>query len=348
MKKISVVTVTYGSRFNYLSKLISAVLKDAHTEKLVIVSNGSNDISQIQVAANENSGKIELVQLPVNVGSAKAYRLGLEKARNTTCDFVLLLDDDNVPEENFASIYLNNLETFTNPEEKEKVILLGNRFSLPGNQSYFTAPPLKNHSHSNTFFNVFSFQKIKNYLSIVLQKDQNQKEKTKRPFLPIVPADSFAYGGTLIPIAAVKDAEFPDERLVLYGDDMVYSWNMKKIGYKIYLCSKPLIEDLEISLDAEHHFLAYFLEKTAEFKVFFKIRNSAYLSIANNTNKPWVVLNALLWLIALFAIALVKLPWNKVMWERMKLILKSLLLGLRKDFTIPKDLKIPASISLQV
>lgn len=346
MKRISVVTVTYGSRYEYLSKLIDAVLKNEHVEKLVIVSNGSNDIRKIQSAADTHNGKIIVVALPQNVGSAKAYRFGLESARETQCDFILLLDDDNVPEEHFAQIYLQNLETFTTSGDKEKIILLGNRNKLPGNENFFTNTPLTSHAYATTFFNVFSFQKIKNYLRIVL--DKTTLKKNARPFIPIVPAESFAYGGTLLPIQAVKESAFPDERLILYGDDMVYSWNMKNLGYKIYVCSRPYIDDLEISLDAEHHFLAYFLEKTAEFKVFFKIRNSAYLSVAHNSNTVWVIINAILWIIALFAIALVKLPWNKVMFDRMKLILKAIYLGLRKDFTIPKDLKIPASISLQI
>lgn len=347
MKKITVVTVTYGSRFDYLSKLIEAVLKDEHTEKLIIVSNGSNNIAEIQSVADNHNGKIVVVSLPQNVGSAKAYRLGLTTARETACDFILLLDDDNVPEENFATIYLHNLDTFTNPGEKENIILLGNRHTLPGNQNFFTNTPLSTHTYSGTFFNVFSVQKIKNYLGIIF--GVQTVDAAHRPFFPITPAETFAYGGTLLPIEAVKKADFPDERLILYGDDMVYSWNMKNIGYKIYVCSRPYIDDLEVSLDADHHFLAYFLEKTAEFKVFFKLRNSAYLSVAYNPNtKLWVIFNTYLWLIALFIIALIKLPYNSMMLERMKLILKAVRLGLAQDFTIPKDLKIPASISLQV
>jgi GT2 family glycosyltransferase len=345
--KITIVTVTYGSRFSYVSKLVEAAHKDAHVSKIIIVSNGSHDIEKIEALRSEHGDLMQVISLPKNVGSVKAFKLGLQESENTACDFVLLLDDDNVPEENFAEMYLNQLDMFTNPGEREKVILLGNRHLLPGNQSFFTNKPFSDHSYSKTFYSVFSLKKVKHFVNILLHRKDSSL--THNPFFPMTPAETFAYGGTLLPIEAVRSTPFPDERLVLYCDDTVYSWNMKNAGYEIYVCSRPFIDDLEISLDDEYHFIAFFKKETAEFKVFFKLRNSAFLSLEYNpNNRLWILLNIYAWVVGLFLIALIKLPWNALLRSRMKLVFGAIRNGIKGDFTIPEDLHIPEGISLDV
>lgn len=342
--KITVVTVTYMARWHFLEKLVSRVLADEHVDKLIIVSNGSADIDKIRQEASVRGDQITLIELDKNYGSAVAFKKGLQSAGLGTSDYVLILDDDNVPEVGFGDIFFQNLNLFIRKEEKEKVVLLGNRNHLANNQDIFTSVPFKNHGYTNTFFSVFAYKKIKHFLKILFKIQK--KTSHELPFLPITVTESFAYGGTLLPIEAVRKAAFPDERVFTYGDDIVYSWNVKNLGYKTYICSRPFIEDIDISLDAEYHFLAFFKESTHDFKVFFKIRNSAFLSMKYSKHPLITILNTYIWLLGLCVIATFRFGFKKIIFQRMHLIFQAAYRGLKQDFKLPKTLILPDSIVL--
>ncbi len=343
--KITVVTVTYMARWHFLSKLVDRVIADEHVANLIIVSNGSANIAEITAAALAHPDRITVLDLEKNLGSAVGFKRGLQEAAKSDSDYVLLLDDDNIPESGFGSIFFQNLNLFTDKELKEKVVLLGNRHVLAHSQEPFSDLPPKNHNYVPTFFTVFSWKKVKNFLKILFRV--KRKDSHTYPFLPIIVSESFAYGGTLLPIDAVRRAAFPDERVFTYGDDIVYSWNVKNLGFKTYLCARPFIEDIDISLDAEHHFLAFFKEETHEFKVFFKIRNSAFLSIKYSKHVVVTVLSVYIWLFGLFIIALCKFGPTRLVFKRIGLILKAAYLGITQNFTIPTSVRMPENISLQ-
>lgn len=59
--------------------------------------------------------------------------------------------------------------------------------------------------------------------------------------------DLFAWRGTLISSAAVKEIGLPQKELFLYGGDIEYGLRMREAGYKIYLVYSSRIESLELS-----------------------------------------------------------------------------------------------------
>ncbi len=98
--KINVITVTYGDRFKFLKQVLDATVSDINVDKIILVDNGSlnkKEIDQYIDYTNINQQKIVLVRHTDNLGSAGGFKSGILEARKHVCDYVLFLDDDNVP-----------------------------------------------------------------------------------------------------------------------------------------------------------------------------------------------------------------------------------------------------------
>ncbi|MDK2861142.1 MAG: hypothetical protein PWQ37_3063 [Candidatus Petromonas sp.] len=97
--KVCVVTVTYGNRFHLLKQVIDAALNEG-VYKIIVVDNNSEVESRNKLMEYEKllNGKIKVLYLDDNYGSAGGFKKGLEEAYNDSeCEFIWLLDDDNYP-----------------------------------------------------------------------------------------------------------------------------------------------------------------------------------------------------------------------------------------------------------
>ena len=91
---VCVVTVTYGDRLRFLSRVIERVLSFNNVVNVVVVNNASS----CQMPAT--SEKITVLNNVENEGSAGGYHKGISYAfENVGCDFIWLLDDDNLPDD---------------------------------------------------------------------------------------------------------------------------------------------------------------------------------------------------------------------------------------------------------
>ena len=330
--KVSVLTVTYGKRWQFLSQVASAVLADSHLYKLVIVNNASENSKEINDYANLHKEKVEVINNDINTGSAGGFATGLERIRNFPCDYVLLLDDDNVPESGFVESFLNNIKEIGSG----KSVVLGNRNLLKDGDKLFYSGETVDKEIPTTFFEVFSIKKIKNFLQLFSKK---QDKKDKNTFKPIVRVVSFAYGGAFLPIQAIKDAPLPDRRLFTYGDDIEYSWGVRASGYDLYFCSTPIIKDIDLTFQDSHIF-GMFSPQTSDIKIFFRMRNSVIISLKHSKNSFSVLLNVSVWFIGLCIAVFLKMGINKLIIKRLILVKRAMMFGIRQDFTVPNYIKI--------
>jgi GT2 family glycosyltransferase len=323
-KKISVVVVTYSKRWFLLEKVLNRILDEKQISEIILVDNASGDKEEIGSFINLNKEKnIKLIRFDKNFGSAKGFSSGIQEARKSNSDYLLLLDDDNLPEVNFVENYFNSLKTIS--EDLNYVVIAGNRNSLSGNESFFYNPP--DPFIKRTFFNIFSFQKLNNFLKLF--KKINNK---KLIFYPMVRVSSLAYSGSLIPIDLARKAKLPDENLFTYGDDIEYSWNLIDVGAKLYLSSGPVITDIDDTFNGLSYFEGLFSKEMKDFKVYLRIRNSVYLSKKHKAqSKITLFINILFWYVGVNIFMLFKLGVSKQNFKRSGLILKALIDGLRGD-----------------
>jgi len=320
--KVTVATIVYGNRWQFLSQVVEAVMNDPHVVKMIIVDNGSENKDEIKNGVTLYGDKIFVLRLEKNTGSAGGFAKALEKSRGTDCDFVLLLDDDSVPEDGFVSSFMNVLQLFPS----KKVIISGSRADVLENKEYFYKPSLASDLPRMTFFEVFSFKKIINFLNFF----ELQKKKTKRgPFIPIIPTEGFVYGGTFLPIEAVRKAELPDESLFLYGDDIEYSWNIKNMGYESYLSCKPIIHDIDLTFGTNSsHIFGQFDKQVSSLRVYYRIRNMVRLSRKHSKQSKVVLFfNIFFWMLGLYILGLYKNGLSSLYFKRVKLMTIAVIAG---------------------
>ena len=314
--KVTVITVTYGKRWKYLSQVVAAVMRDPHVRTFIIVDNGSHNKEEIEEGVRIYGDKVMIIRNEKNTGSAGGFARAFEVARTTDSEYVLALDDDNVPEEDAISEFL----TIRKRIPDKNVVLVGNRINIPGNTDFFYQEPIKNQNPKGTFFEMITFRKVETFFKLLL----GLKTSRKNEFILVAPNESFAYGGSFIPMDAIRRAPLPDADLVLYGDDIEYSWGIKRLGYSSYVCYAPKIYDLDMSFGDGSQVVGLFDPKSAYFKIYYRIRNMVRISIRNT--KQWQVtlfINILIWMTALAALGLIRYGLSRDYVIRIKLMIQA-------------------------
>ncbi len=333
--KVGVVTVTYGKRWHFLSQVVEAVMADKHVGMLVIVDNGSENEEEIKNGVQHYGNKVIILRQEKNLGSAGGFVLGLERIREVDCDNVFILDDDTVPEENAIGKFLELRKRF----ESENIVLVGNRVNIPGNEDIFYTTDKTETTPKETFFEGISFKKIKHFAALF---DGKKKERSRALPVEYVPNESFVYGGAFIPIDAIRRAPLPDKNLVLYGDDIEYSWGIKRLGYESYVCYSPKIYDIEMSFGEGSQAVGLFDPATAPFKVYYRLRNMVLISRRNTQQSKLILFfNILLWVKALFILGLFRygVSWNYC--KKVALVYKAVHAGYFPHSPIPEEAKLP-------
>ena len=262
-----VVTVTYGNRWHLLHQTLTAVFNEG-IRSAIVVDNGSQD-SIIENAIKEFGGKVHVVTLPTNTGSANGYKIGVEEALKTDANYFWLLDDDNKP----LHGSLNNL-------------LLANQFlglneqcallSLRRDRLEYVSAAKSGRAgfFINNSFMGFHFKDA--FLKIADQL-LGQKTPSDSFRFPLVSIDYAPYGGFFFHRNWVNIIGLPDENYFLYGDDHEYTSRIISHGGSIYLCSNSEVLDLETSWHLQRQKLpSFFSTSGSDDKVFYSIRNRVY------------------------------------------------------------------------
>lgn len=333
--KVTAVTIMYGDRWCFLSQVLEAVMKDPYIVKFIIVDNGSSNKEEIKKAADSYGDRVIVLRQEKNLGSAGGFAVGIEHARSTDCDFVFLLDDDSVPEEGTIKQFLSLYKLFPN----KKVVLSASRPSVPGNSEFFYKPLSSSFVSNKTFFEIFTFKKVAHFSSLLVGFGKNKNED--RHFVPIIPNESFVYGGAFIPIDAVRQAPLPDVSLFLYGDDIEYSWGIKSLGYESYVCAHPSLTDVDITFGGSHIFGIFDPKTVHLFKVYYRIRNMVRISVKHSQQTRFILfLNIVGWIFGLCVLGLSKYGFTSTYLKRLKLIFQAVYGGYNKNYAVPQEAQI--------
>lgn len=336
--KVTAVTIMYGDRWKFLSQVLGAVMRDPYISTFVIVDNGSKNEVEIKEGVEKYGERVVVLKQEKNLGSAGGFAVALEYARGTECDYVFVLDDDSVPEDGTVHSFLKVLDLFPD----KKVVLSGNRPDVLDNKEYFYKPSIQADGPRGTFFEVFSVRKFVHFFKLLFL----QKKVLKRgPFIPIIPTESFVYGGSFIPVQAVREVPLPDKTLFLYGDDIEYSWNIKKMGYSSYLCAKPIIHDVDLTFgSSSSHIFGQFDATTAPFKVYYRLRNMVRLSRKHTSQTSLTLFaNVVVWVLGLFILGFFKYGLTRNYFSRIKLMSLAVFAGYfpNSDFAKKMDISFP-------
>lgn len=314
------VTVTYGNRFHLLKQVIDSALAEG-VAKIIVVDNNSQPESREKLKAYElelGRDKIKVLYLDDNYGSAGGFKRGLEEAYNDIqCEYILLLDDDNLLEKGSfeklkaLNIYLENLSSS---------FMLGfYRDMWHWDRKAIEKGWIKKYLPNN--FIGFNFlEALKNkYL-------KNSKNEFTNLF-PLQPTEITAMGGTFFHKSLLEKIGYPNEDYYLYADDHDFTYRFTKSGGKIFLCSELRLQDIDFTTVADSGAnIGYFDEDFSEFKMYYGVRNHTYFSKNFIENKFLFYGNMSIYL--LLALRRIFKTPKKLFFRRYSLMLKAIKDGL--------------------
>ena len=319
-EKVSVLVVTKSKDARYLDKVIFSVMKEKEVTHCVIIDNATSGDGRLEESVRNYGTRITHIRNDVATGHSEAMATGLDYMRNKVpSEYVLLLEDDTLPEEGSVKQFLDIIKRLP----KKDVVLTGNRVNLKRSSDIFYQIPTKGIMPTGSFFEGISLQRINNIVSrlrgyIAQHIDSN--------FIYIQPVQTFLYAGTFLPMEAVKRADLPDKNLITFGDNIEYSWNIKRLGYDIFTCYNPKIYDLENKDELES--LSLFDTKTKEEDVFLKIRNMVLISRRNTTQSAFFLwVNIVLWHASLFILGFLSHGVSRNYFRKVKKIVAGVYSG---------------------
>jgi GT2 family glycosyltransferase len=264
MKTIAVI-VTYADRFNLLKQVVDSCLKSG-ISKIIIVDNNSHENSKekLKYFAEHNKETIAVTWNNSNLGSAKAYKQGLEKAYKVEDhDFIWLLDDDNRPRDNA----LKTLKDFWEIRPKGVETLLSFR---PDRNQYKQAVYENNPklvlSSENSFLGFHFIEK----LTKIFARRKNSNKEISFGEIAYAP-----YGGMFFNKSIIDEIGYPNEEYFLYSDDHDWSYRITKLNKKIYLILNSVIDDIDASWAVQNKKSSIFskMHSAPSFRIYYNVRN---------------------------------------------------------------------------
>lgn len=342
-EKVFVVTVTYGDRFYLLKQVIEACLSEG-VDKVIVVDNNSIENSKQQLKAlTKTEGRLKVIYLDENRGSAGGYKKGLEEAyNNPNCDYIWLLDDDNVPLRGaLESLLLCWKKINLNNKEKKTALL-----SWRKNKEFLQVISIIKRDltlilgKENSFlgFHLIQFpNKIVRLIKRISSRDDINLDKyltylhnnnIEYGVIPVAP-----YGGLFMHKSMIENIGYPNDSFFTYADDHEWTYRITKLGGKIYLCWKSQIEDIEMSWHMKNKRLSgfnTFLMDGSDLRVYYSVRNRVYFESKNLVSN--VIIYNLNKHVFLFILRLLSLILSKR--KRFKFIKKAIKDGLNSKLGI--------------
>ena len=279
---VCAVIVTYNNRFKLLIQVIESLIR-LKINKIIVVDNNSSDISRDQLITLEKKllGKLKVLYLPENTGSAGGYSKGLTEFHNdNSSEFVWLLDDDNVPEESSLEVlkeFWKKLEI--NDKEKITALLSYRKDREVYKKAVINDKPDLVIGQRNGFmgFNIITI--ISRIINNVFMP---KKERKKHLFIdPKFGEVSAAYyGGLFFHKNLLDKISYPNSKFFVYADDTEFSSRINKLGGKIYIVFDSRINDIDekwkIEKGEESFLKLPSIDELHKDRLYYKIRNRIY------------------------------------------------------------------------
>lgn len=267
--KVCVVTVTYGDRWKFLKEVLARVVSFNNVANVIVVNNAA----VYSVEDNISHPKITVLNNEENDGSAGGYNKGVAYAyNNTDCDFIWLLDDDNLPAENALSELFKYWDSIAGSDIEKALFCM-----RPDRQTHIDiakgAGTDRHYLVANNFLGFSVSRILKNqYLKRI------KRSKPAHTFLDHIQMPYVPYGGLFIHRQMVKDIGFPNSEFFLYVDDSEYTYRITQKGGKIHLIPSATIIDIDVSqgINYQHSLFRSHLLDLWNFRTYYHIRNRVY------------------------------------------------------------------------
>lgn len=271
-QRTSLVTLTYGDRFNYLHTLVSRSLESPLIDRVIIVSNAS--VAPLHTLSEKWPGQVQIIYLEHNTGSANGYSVGIQAALDAGADYIWLMDDDNAPTINAIEVLHRCLHQREQIDGRDKAAVVGFR---PTHQADIAAgvPERFAIQRRSSFFGFHIAQlPYKLWRRLPWGRPQGNGGVRQMVQLPFA-----TYGGLLAHRDLYKKIGLPLDALKLYADDSEYTWRITAGGGRIFLVPDALLDDLEDSWNIKartRNVYENYLLAGSDLRAYYGARNQAW------------------------------------------------------------------------
>lgn len=243
---VGVVTVTYGNRLGFLAQVVDAASREGVQWVLVVDNGTAEDCRAALAQLQQRYGKrLELLRLPENTGSAGGFKAGLAQVQaQRRCDYIWLLDDDNVPEPGALRVLLEQHARLRHATPPDRLAVSSYRNTtstrrrlkkgLPAGLVF----PLPSSFHKFHLLNG-----VRNLARAALLRWRTLTHNTAVPEAVRVPYAP--WGGLLIHRSVLDTCGLPDERFFVYADDNEFTHRLVRAGGAVYLVFASVVRDVE-------------------------------------------------------------------------------------------------------
>lgn len=272
--RVFAVTVTYGAR-QPLLQLVLGGLAVQGVSKAIVVDNGASWPVAATLAA-QYGAFVEVVCIGHNVGSAKGYAAGIQRAIDLGAEFIWLLDDDNQPAEGCLTHLMEAYADETATTPRDRLAVLAFRPNVEADVA--AGVPVK---HVNARPDSFCGFHVVGIPYKLWRRTTWGQPHGKIP--PRVRLDVAPWGGLLVHRDLLQKVGAPDDRFVLYSEDTEYSWRITATGGRIMLVTAARIKDLEqawwsVKTRFSSNF-ARWLDGDSDFRAYYSMRNQTYIDL---------------------------------------------------------------------
>ena len=271
MDDITLISVTYGKRWNLLRTVLEAGKAQGITRAIVVDNGSAEDLATI--VPSVFGDWVQLVQTGGNLGSAAGFKYGMEAALAGAGEYVLILDDDNILTPGALEKLLAVLKIQRDTNAMSAVC--GSREDHGGMAAVQAAMGFKPH-FLNSFLN---FHLLDIPGKIAFRKNKAAVEQDAIPKVLQIP--NAPYGGLLFHRDLLAQIGLPNTDFVLYGDDTEFTYRITAKGGFIGLVPDAVIEDAEASWyagDAKEKGTSFdaWLTMGSDMRIYYAMRNRVF------------------------------------------------------------------------
>ncbi len=323
---ITVVTVTYGDRARFVASVVERVLEPSlslYVRDVVVVDNASAAETKQWLRDRANTdGRLKVVELESNQGSAGGFAAGLRRAVEEEAEYLLLLDDDNIPcEAAIARLeeLLNGLEA---SNRRQDCAILCTRVDHPYHRRLATGEPSEKVFPRKSSYCGFHLRDLPRYIQTRLSSppEGHSVEFIDRPVaVPYGP-----YGGLFLRRKHVEQVGLPNTAYFVYSDDFDYTRRLVSFGVGLYLVPTCHIKDIDEtwSNDGQRSTTRSLVLNASDARVFLTLRNQVYFEKSLSKNRLVYSLNRLA-----FVALLIMAAFRFAKWRRLGLMLSAIYRG---------------------
>lgn len=214
--RLVAVVVTYN-RLDKLQQTLARLLaaRPAHLEAVVVVDNASTDGTGDWLDT-QTDPRLDVVSNTVNLGGAGGFEIGMKHAATLfDPDWIVVMDDDAHPGP-------DTLATFhAHPRDSREGWAAAVRFP-DGGICEMNRPWVNPFWHRRIFLR-----------SLVHGRDGFHLDADAYAAKDTTPIDGGSFVGLFFSRRAIELAGYPDHRLFLYGDDVMYTLGLSQAGGRI-------------------------------------------------------------------------------------------------------------------